>query len=95
MLSFDPPKRAMLSTTVTTGNAEGEEQVERVYIHGIDKENIVIEKQFGTVEVVPLSNFSIRLDPNSASLAEAQLRLQGMQLARMPDDRKKHEHEPV
>ena len=94
MLSFNPPKRAMLST-ITSSNAEGEAQAERVYIHGIDKENIVIEKQFGTVEVVPLINFSIRLDPNSASLAEAHLRLQGMQLARMPDDRKKHDHESI
>lgn len=93
MFSFDPPKRAMLSSIASESDSNNE--AERVYIHGIDKDSIIVETKFGVVSVVPTTKFTIRFDPNSASLAEAFLRLQGMELARMPDDRKKHDHESV
>ncbi len=84
MVTFNPPRRA----TITPKNTAGLE--EQVYIHGIDDAAVVVEHRQGFLEVLNYGEYSIVLDPNTGSKAEAMLRNQGMDLARIPskDERK-------
>lgn len=98
MLSFDPPKRAIIILLDSNGfPSENTEKDSMVYVHGIDNDNVIIERQYGQVEVLPRVRYSIKFDPNTASKAEAKLRVQGTDLARITDEprrvveqRKKH-----
>jgi hypothetical protein len=84
MITFDPPRRAILAKNKSTS-----EETEMVYVHGLSATQCIAEHKSGEVFVISMQDHSIQLDPNTAAFAEAELRLQGMKCARMPTDNKK------
>jgi hypothetical protein len=87
MIPFNPARRAFL--TKDSEPTEPDNHGEPVYVHGISEKACLVEYRLGEIRLVSLEDHSLKFDPNTASFAEAKLRLQGMEVARMPVDNKK------